>query len=284
VRVKPSMNVTGPIAEGTEYHLLEQIGDGGAAVVYRAMDGAGRTVAVKAPRPGFAADSRTRRRLGGEAMAMMRVNSPYVARLLDARLGEDHPFIVTEYVPGVNLRQLVETYGPLTGSALTVFAGRLAEALAAVHRAGIAHRDLKPSNVMVLGGAPILIDFGIANETGTTQPTRRGSLTGTPGYLAPELIEEMSTDTGPGEQRITEAADVFCWAATVAFAATGRPPFGSGSLHGVCFRILRGAADLEGVPESLETILRLGLRRDPAVRPPAAWLAARLERPVAVTV
>src|SRR5690606_37692528 len=96
------------------------------------------------------------------------------------------------------------------------------------------------------------------------QITRRGMVVGTPAYLAPELIE--------GE-RATTASDVFSWAATVAYAATGRPPFGRGSLHGVCFRILRGRADLDGVPEPLAGLLRLAFRRDPSRRPPARWLA-----------
>jgi serine/threonine protein kinase len=120
---------------------------------------------------------------------------------------------------------------------------------------------------MVIAGAPKIIDFGIAQEANAAQVTQPGMLTGTPGYVAPELI-----DGG----RSSEASDVFSWAATVAFAATGRPPFGAGSLHGVCFRVLSGAADLNGVPEPVLSLLRLALRRDPATRPSAAWLTSRL--------
>jgi serine/threonine protein kinase len=135
------------------------------------------------------------------------------------------------------------------------------------HSRGVLHRDLKPGNVMVLAGAPKIIDFGIAQPATAEQHTQAGVLTGTPGYVAPELI-----DGG----RSSEAADVFSWAATVAFAATGRPPFGAGSLHGVCFRVLRGAADLDGVPEPVLSLVRQALHRDPAARPSAAWLAVRL--------
>jgi serine/threonine protein kinase len=260
------MNVRGVQPLGS-YDLLERVGEGATSVVHRAVDGYGRVVAVKEPRHELAADPAIRRRLQREARAMARVRSPYVAEAYDACLTGERPFIVTEYVPGVPLRDLVATYGPMRGESLTAFAGRFAQGVAAIHGAGVLHRDLKPGNVMVVAGVPKIIDLGIAQETGAAQVTQPGVLTGTPGYVAPELI-----DGG----RTTEASDVFSWAATVAFAATGRPPFGAGSLHGVCFRVLRGAADLDGVPEPVLSLLRLAFRRDPAQRPSAAWLASRL--------
>lgn len=250
-----------------EYRLLGELGRGGTAVVHLAMDGLGREVAVKELRREFAAEPDARRRLAREIAAQGRVSSPYVARLLGGSVQTDRPYAVSQYVPGPTLRDLVGSYGPLRGTALLRFARRLALALTDVHDAGVVHRDLVPGNVMVLGGSPIVIDFGIAHETGAAQTTRPGMLIGTPAYLAPELIEG-----GPA----TAASDVFSWAATLACAATGRAPFGTGSLHGVCFRILRGAADLDGAPEPLVSLLRLGLRRDPAERPAARWFAASL--------
>jgi serine/threonine protein kinase len=260
------MNVKGVRPLGS-YDLLERIGTGATSVVHRATDRFGQIVAVKEPRREFAGDPTILRRLQREARTMARVRSRHVAEAFDVCLTGERPFIVTEYVPGAPLRELVATYGPMRGEALTIFAGRLAEGVAAIHGAGVLHRDLKPGNVMVLMGSPKIIDFGIAQESGTAQVTQPGVLTGTPGYVAPELI-----DGG----RSSEASDVFSWAATVAFAATGRPPFGAGSLHGVCFRVLRGAADLDGVPEPVLSLLLLAMRRDPAQRPSAAWLAARL--------
>jgi serine/threonine protein kinase len=265
-RVERDMTVMGVRQLGS-YELLERIGEGATSVVHRAVDRFGRTVAVKEPRRELAQDPTIRRRLQREAQAMAKVRSGYVAEAFDACVTGERPYIVTEYVPGVPLRDLVVTYGPMRGDALRVFAGRLAQGVAAIHGAGVLHRDLKPGNVMVLVGSPKIIDFGIAQEAGAAQVTQPGVLTGTPGYVAPELI-----DGG----RSSEAADVFSWAATVAFAATGRAPFGAGSLHGVCFRVLRGAADLEGVPEPALSLVRHALRRDPAQRPSAAWLAARL--------
>jgi serine/threonine protein kinase len=260
------MNVIGVRPTGS-YDLLEPVGEGATSVVHRAADRFGRVVAVKEPRRELAGDPDIRRRLAREAQAMARVRSPYVAEVYDACLSGERPFIVTEYVAGVALRDLVARFGPMRGPALPMFAGRLAQGLAAVHGAGVLHRDLKPGNVMVRSGAPKIIDFGIALDAAAGQVTRAGVLTGTPGYVAPELI-----DGGPS----SAAADVFSWAATVAFAATGRAPFGSGSLHGVCFRVLRGAADLAGVPEPVLSLVNLALRRDPATRPSAAWLASRL--------
>jgi serine/threonine protein kinase len=260
------MNGTGVPPLGS-YDLLEAIGEGATSVVHRATDAFGRVVAVKEPRRELAGDPTIRRRLAREAQAMAKVRSPYVAEAYDACLATERPFIVTEYAAGVPLRDLVSRFGPMRGETLTVFAGRLAQGLAAIHGAGVLHRDLKPANVMVVAGNPKIIDFGIAQETTAEQVTQAGVLTGTPGYVAPELI-----DGG----RSSEASDVFSWAATVAFTATGRAPFGAGSLHGVCFRVLRGAADLAGVPEPVLSLVNLALRRDPATRPSAAWLASRL--------
>jgi serine/threonine protein kinase len=249
------------------YRLLEEIGRGTTSVVHLAMDSTGREVAVKEPLQEFEADLTGRRRLAREMGAQSRVRSPYVARLLDGEVAADRPYVVMEYVPGHPLSGLVEAYGPYRGDRLARLARRMVLGLAAVHDAGVLHRDVAPKNVIVLGDRPTLIDFGIAHAAGADQVTRPGIVAGTPAYLAPELIEG---------DRATAASDVFSWAATVAYAATGRPPFGTGSLHGVCFRILRGEADLAGIAEPLASLLPLGLRRDPSLRPTARWFAGAL--------
>lgn len=249
------------------YRLLDEIGRGSTAVVHLAVDPRGREVAVKELRPELAGEPEAIFRLAAEMSAQSRVRSEYVARLLDGEVGAPRPHVVMQYVPGCPLNDLVSAYGPLRPDRLVRFARRLALALGDVHDAGVLHRDVSPGNVIVMGDRPTLIDFGIAHEAGAAQVTRRGMVVGTPAFLAPELIE--------GE-RATTASDVFSWAATVAFAATGRPPFGRGSLHGVCFRILRGQADLDGVPEPLAGLLRAAFRRDPARRPSARWFAGAL--------
>lgn len=249
------------------YRLLDEIGRGSTAVVYLAMDPRGREVAVKELSPELAGEPEAVSRLAREMSAQARVRSAYVARLLGGEVAAERPHVAMEYVPGCPLNDLVSAYGPMRRDRLVRFARRLALALGDVHDAGVLHRDVAPGNVIVMGDRPTLIDFGIAHESGAEQITKRGMVVGTPAYLAPELIE--------GE-RATAASDVFSWAATVAYAATGRPPFGRGSLHGVCFRILRGQADLDGVPERMAGLLRAAFRRDPSARPPARWFAGAL--------
>jgi len=248
------------------YRLLGQIGEGGMGVVFMARDASDQTVALKVLRTVAAEEPMARRRLAREVETMQRVRSPYVAEVIDADLAGDMPYIVTRYVPGRTLEQVVTESGPLPPSALARVACGLADALAAVHAAGVVHRDLKPSNVMLLDELPVVIDFGIAQGPDATRLTMTGMFMGTPGYLAPEVIEGQPS---------SEASDVHAWAATVAFAATGHPPFGSGGYEAIFYRIVNGQPDLTGAPSSLLPLLTAALARDPALRPPAALLSAQ---------
>jgi hypothetical protein len=249
------------------YCLRQQLGEGGMGVVYLADDAAGRPVAIKVLRQGVAADATARQRLAHEVTTMRRVSSPYVAEVVDADLIGDPPYIVTRYVPGQTLEDVVAAHGPLSGDALASLARGLTAALAAVHAAGVVHRDLKPGNVMLVDGRPVVIDFGIAQAADSTRLTMTGMFMGTPGYLAPEVIE--GRPSGP-------AADVHSWGATVAFAATGRPPFGSGSFEAIFYRIVHGQPDLSGTPAALVPLVLACLARDPARRPSAADLSGSL--------
>jgi protein kinase-like protein len=246
------------------YRLLDVIGEGGMGVVYLARDGEGRAVAIKMLRPGVADDPDARRRLGREFDTMRRVRSPFVAEVIDADVTGEVPYVVTRYVAGPSLDQKVRQDGPLRGSALERLAWGLAEGLAAVHAAGVVHRDLKPGNVVMAGGVPVVIDFGIAHAPDATRITQAGMFMGTPGYLAPEVVEGQPS--GP-------SADVHSWASTVTFAATGRPPFGTGSYETIFYRIVSGKPDLDGVPARLIPLLAAALSRDPAVRPSAVQLS-----------
>jgi len=249
-----------------DYRLLDRIGEGGMGVVFLARDGGHRTVAVKVLRSGVAGDPTARRRLAREVETMQRVRSPHVAEVIDADLDGDMPYIVTRFVPGRTLDDVVTQGGPLRGQALASLASGLAEALVAVHAAGVVHRDVKPGNVMLFQGTPVVIDFGIAQGPDATRLTMTGMFMGTPGYLAPEVIEGRPS---------TEGSDVHAWGATVAFAATGRPPFGTGLYEGIFYRIVNGQADLAGVPAPLLPLLAAALARDPAHRPPAVQLRAQ---------
>jgi len=249
------------------YRVLRRLGEGGMGVVYLAVDPEQRTVAVKALRQGVSFDPNARHRLAREVETMRRVHSPFVAEVLDADLSSEPPYIVTRYVEGRTLEDMVAESGPLAGPALARLAYGLASALTAVHAAGVVHRDLKPGNVMLAEGTPVVIDFGIAQAPDLTRLTMTGMFMGTPGYLAPEVIE--GKQSGP-------AADVHSWGATVAFAATGRPPFGIGTFETIFYRIVHGQPDLDRFPPVLVPLVAHALARDPSRRPSAAELGARL--------
>ncbi len=251
------------------YRLLDRIGEGGMGVVHLATDSENRLVALKVLRPQIAGDGTARRRLAREVETMRRVRSPFVADVIDADVTGPVPYIVTRYVRGRTLEQVVDECGPLHGRALQRLACGLASALSAVHAAGVVHRDLKPGNVMMVGDDPVVIDFGIAQAGDTTRLTQTGMFVGTPGYLAPEAIEGKPSG---------QSSDVHSWGATVAFAATGRPPYGTGTYEVVFFRILHGSANLDGLPGALYPLVAAALTREPALRPDAAWLAGQVAR------
>jgi serine/threonine protein kinase len=171
------------------YRLLRRLGEGGMGVVHLALDPHGRQVAVKVLRPEVAGDDVARRRLSREVETMRRVRNPHIAEVVDADVTGQRPYIVTRYVPGRALDEIIKQDGPLPLDALLKVARGVAEALAAVHASGVIHRDLKPGNVLMLDGQPVLIDFGIAQAVDATRLTQTGMFIGTPGYLAPEIIE-----------------------------------------------------------------------------------------------
>jgi|tagenome__1003787_1003787.scaffolds.fasta_scaffold20883711_2 serine/threonine protein kinase len=252
------------------YRLLEKIGEGGMGVVHLATDSQGRQVAIKVLRPGVASDQTALRRLAREVDSMRRVRSPHVAEIVDADVTAEPPYVVTQYVPGRTLEQTVRERGPLTANELQRLATGLASALSAIHGAGIIHRDLKPGNVMFLdNGEPVVIDFGIAQGVDATRLTATGLVIGTPGYLAPEIIE--------GEDAAAPA-DVHAWASTIAYAATGRAPFGSGTFESIFYKIMEGKPDLDGVPAALLPLVRAAMARNPAERPTAQALIGLTSR------
>jgi serine/threonine protein kinase len=251
------------------YRLLGKLGQGGMGVVYRGVDDAGREVAVKVIRPELADDHAFRRRLRREVETMQRIRSPYVAQIIDADLHGERPYIVTQYVAGHPLDDTVRATGPLSGKLLVQVAAGLADALKAIHAAGVVHRDLKPNNVMLVSGEPVVIDFGIAHAADATRLTQTGMIIGTPGYLAPEVIDGAA----PGP-----AIDIYAWGATVAFAATGRSPFGTGSMEAVLARVIRGQPDLAGVPLDLGGGVQVALSREPVRRPTAEQLSGWLRQ------
>ncbi len=247
------------------YRVLEKIGEGGMGVVYLARDAANRQVAVKVLGPAVASDPAARLRLAREVETMRRVSNRHVAAVLDADLDGSSPYVVTRYVPGQTLEAAVHQNGPLRGGALQRLASGLAEALAAIHAAGVVHRDLKPGNVMLDDGQPVVIDFGIAHIQDSTRLTKTGLVMGTPGYLSPEVIEGKEA---------SGASDVHSWGTTMAFAATGRQPYGTGDFQTVFYRVLAGRPELTGVPPALLPLVAAALSTDPLARPTARSLVS----------
>jgi predicted Ser/Thr protein kinase len=251
------------------YRLIQPLGEGGMGVVYLALDPNGRAVAVKVLREHIAHDSEARNRLRREVETLALVQDARVAAILDADTEGPRPFIVTRYIPGPALDLFVSENGPVRGEPLLRLGRGLLDALNAIHRAGVIHRDLKPANVLLLDGDPVVIDFGIAHVADDIRLTMTGLVMGTPGYLSPEVVEGAP---------VTEATDWWGWAATLAFAASGAPPFGRGPMDVVLDRVRRGQANLSGVDQRLVPLLQAALSPIPAGRPQAQEVLQALDR------
>ncbi|MEW9552758.1 serine/threonine-protein kinase [Nonomuraea sp. NPDC050783] len=248
------------------YVLAGRLGEGGQGVVYLARPaGGGEPVAIKLLSAG---DRETRARLARELDALESVASFCTARVLDASVDGPRPYVVSEYVAGPSLAERVRERGPLRGGELERLAVGTATALAAIHAAGIVHRDFKPANVLLGPDGPRVVDFGIARAEGAA--TLTSGIIGTPAYLAPEQI---------GGTPATAASDVFAWAATMVYAATGVSPFGADTVPAVLHRVLHAEPDLAPLPERLRGLLAACLSKDPARRPAARHLMITLVTP-----
>jgi Protein kinase domain len=235
-------------------------------VVYLGIGWDGTQVAVKVLRPELADDPEFRHRFQREVSALMRVRGFCTVRVIEADTESPQPFMVTEYAEGPSLAEYIDTYGLIGPDMLYGLATGLADALTVIHAAGIVHRDFKPSNVILTDAGPKVIDFGIAQALDATSMTRTGMMVGSAGFMAPEQI---SGRPGP-------AADVFVWGVTVAYAATGQPPFGSGDTHAVLYRVMHGDPDIAGVPDPLRSLVAATLTKDPDRRPTARQLLDQL--------
>ncbi|MBM6699579.1 protein kinase [Bifidobacterium pullorum subsp. saeculare] len=250
------------------YTLVSRLGAGAMGSVWRVRDGGGQIYAMKILRDSLVDDAgaspeqrrdqaTARERLRREAMALKKVNHPGVCAIVDMELDDALAFIVTELIEGRNLREDVAVNGRYVGADLERLAAKLIDAVKAVHAAGIVHRDIKPTNVMVSASGPVLVDFGIAMTGGESHVTRTGLVMGTPGFIAPEIIDGAESD---------EATDWWSVASVLAFAATGRPVFGTKPMMAVLERAAAGNADLAGLPPHTLAAFRSALSPDRARR------------------
>lgn len=242
------------------YTLISRLGSGAMGSVWRVRDDGGHQYAMKILRDSLAEEDASgersrdqltaRERLRREAMALQKVRHPGVCGIVDMELDDALAFIVTELIEGKNLREDVRTNGRYVGDDLERLGRKLIEAVKAVHAAGIVHRDIKPTNVMVSNTGPVLVDFGIAMGEGESHVTRTGLVMGTPGFIAPEIIDGVESD---------EMSDWWSVASVLAFAATGEPVFGTKPMMAVLERAAAGSANLAGLPAGTMAAFRSAL-------------------------
>ena len=245
------------------YTLISRLGSGAMGSVWRVRDDGGHQYAMKILRDSLAEEDASgersrdqltaRERLRREAMALQKVRHPGVCGIVDMELDDALAFIVTELIEGKNLREDVRANGRYVGDDLERLGRKLIEAVKAVHAAGIVHRDIKPTNVMVSNTGPVLVDFGIAMGEGESHVTRTGLVMGTPGFIAPEIIDGAESD---------EMSDWWSVASVLAFAATGEPVFGTKPMMAVLERAAAGSANLAGLPAGTMAAFRSALNPD----------------------
>lgn len=245
------------------YTLISRLGSGAMGSVWRVRDDGGHRYAMKILRDSLAEEDASgersrdqltaRERLRREAMALQKVRHPGVCGIVDMELDDALAFIVTELIDGKNLREDVRANGRYVGDDLERLGRKLIEAVKAVHAAGIVHRDIKPTNVMVSNTGPVLVDFGIAMGEGESHVTRTGLVMGTPGFIAPEIIDGAESD---------EMSDWWSVASVLAFAATGEPVFGTKPMMAVLERAAAGSANLVGLPAGTMAAFRSALNPD----------------------
>ncbi|MFC7327352.1 WD40 repeat domain-containing serine/threonine protein kinase [Marinactinospora rubrisoli] len=249
------------------HRLVARLGSGGMGDVYLGATRSGRLVAIKVIKPGLADEDGYRRRFAREVAIAQRVSGAFSADVIEADPDAAQPWLVTSYVAGPTLRQTVRAAGPLPEDTLRVLTLGLAEAVRAIHAAGLVHRDLKPANVLMAHDGPRVIDFGIARSNEAALATQDGSIVGTPGFMSPEQAYG---------HEITPASDVFSLGSVLCFAATGREPFGQAPAAAMLYRITTAEPDTEGMPPWLREIVTACMAKEPAARPTPDTLLQRL--------
>jgi len=258
-----------------KYQIVEEVGHGGMAVVYRGRDTVlEREVAVKVLHAHLADREESRARLQREALAVAKLRHDNILEIFDYSGGKDQEsYIVTEFIHGPTMRQWVDEKLDPRPTVAAMVVHRLCLALSEAHRSGIVHRDIKPENVMVRqdDGVLKLMDFGIAQILDDQKLTLTGQLIGSPAYMAPELISGRPLD---------QRTDLFSLGILLYQLATGTLPFSGRNPHEVLNRIADGDYPPPStlcplVDRDLEAIIAVALATSPDERYQSAETFAR---------
>lgn len=249
------------------YRLVSRLGSGGMGRVFLARSPGDRLVAVKVIRAELAGDPQFRSRFAREVAAARRVSGIFTAPVVDADPDAAEPWLVTGYVDGPSLAAAVARNGPMPAADVAALGRGLAEGLAAIHAAGVVHRDLKPSNVLLARDGPRIIDFGISRAAEASKVTGTGIVVGSPGFMSPEQADGRA---------VGAASDVFSLGAVLAYAATGREPFGTGTASALLYRVVHADPALEGLPALLRPLVERCMEKDPSRRPSPGQLLEQL--------
>src|SRR5580693_2971322 len=248
------------------YVLIGRLGAGGMGEVFFGRSRAGRPVAVKLIYPVFADDVEFRRRFRLEVEAGRKVGGFHAAQVVDADPDAERPWMVTAFVAGPSLEQILSEGQTLPLDRVRVLGAGVAEALAAIHAAGLIHRDLKPSNILLAEDGPHVIDFGIARAIDASGVTARS---GTPGFMAPEVLLGRP---------LTSACDVFALGMVLAYAV-GIRPFGVGPSEAIAYRVVHEEPDLSGLDPQIRGVVAACLAKEPSERSTPARILELLADP-----
>ncbi|MEV6977324.1 serine/threonine-protein kinase, partial [Kitasatospora sp. NPDC093806] len=255
------------------YRLHARLGAGGMGRVYLSYTPGGRPVALKVVRPELAEDPEFRDRFAQEVASARLIHGLYTAQVVDAGVDAAVPWLATAYVAGPSLQQVVRQYGPLPERTVLLLIAGIAEALQAIHAAGVVHRDLKPANVLLAPDGPRVIDFGIARAADAVALTGTGLRVGSPGFMAPEQALGLPA---------TAATDIFALGALATYIAGGNPPFGDGPEAGALYRAVHTEPDLDLLPPGVAELVGYCLAKQPEARPSTAQLIEAVHRHPAV--
>lgn len=247
-------------------HVLEgRLGEGRRGVVFRGVAD-GPPVAVKLLHTRLGGDPGARAEFLREVLAARSVAGSRTARPISADVAGDWPYVVSELVQGPSLQQMIVSSGRGDRATVERLAIGIALGLASLHKAGVAHLDLKPSNILITADGPVLTDIGVARALAAGGVPADP---GVPSFQAPEQL--TGAGLGPG-------TDLWAWAAVIATAASGKPPFGEDRADAVAARVTGSEPELHRLPDSVRDLVIMALSKDPFRRPTAETVLQTLLR------